>query len=276
MVRWLLVFCVLILLPTATAGYTIIRTFADKDGTVPFIEDTGGMISIYVVVNSFTPLMAVEFAAPVPGCFAGASWVSDTEVIGVAIGDSQNGVSIGFGQCLSAPIHVLTVNIMTQGQTETCCLYPVVEHPYTGDVAAVDCSPAVIVAQGAGGVVSSRLLWVGDPSPPDNATEQPVNTTLSWGVNACGLYVLMGTPMDWLFFGTTPDPPLVSWPKYAMQEIPQPHDPGPLAPSTTYYWKVKHWDPIGGVESPVWQFTTEAAVPVEPTTWGRVKALYRD
>jgi hypothetical protein len=78
---------------------------------------------------------------------------------------------------------------------------------------------------------------------------------------------------DELFFGTAPDPPLV--PGFTMETIPQPYDPGPLAPGTTYYWKIKRVDTdIGTVESPVWQFTTEGPTSVDASTWGNIKAVY--
>jgi hypothetical protein len=58
-----------------------------------------------------------------------------------------------------------------------------------------------------------------------------------------------------------------------------PLNPGPLAPQTTYYWQAHHNCICGQVhpaQSDVFSFTTgDGPLAVEATTWGRVKALYR-
>ena len=56
---------------------------------------------------------------------------------------------------------------------------------------------------------------------------------------------------------------------------------GPLSPATPHYWRVKvhdeFWDCPGSHEawSETQSFMTQGAVPVEHTTWGRIKGLYR-
>lgn len=56
---------------------------------------------------------------------------------------------------------------------------------------------------------------------------------------------------------------------------------GPLTPLAQHYWAVRvtdeYWQcpEFTQVLSPVQSFTTDATVPTERTTWGRVKALYR-
>jgi hypothetical protein len=59
-----------------------------------------------------------------------------------------------------------------------------------------------------------------------------------------------------------------------------PINPGPLAPNTTYYWQAQTDCLCGQVVpgySDVFSFTTgDAPLAVESSTWGRVKAMYRD
>ncbi|MEJ2720563.1 MAG: hypothetical protein P8181_05410, partial [bacterium] len=69
------------------------------------------------VVHTATPgAIACQFSAPLPECFVG-SYVSDTSVFPVTIGNSQLFVSIGYCVCLAAPIHVLTINLLVEGST---------------------------------------------------------------------------------------------------------------------------------------------------------------
>ncbi|MEJ2721943.1 MAG: hypothetical protein P8181_12520 [bacterium] len=98
---------------------------------------------------------ASEFSAPVPSCFTG-TWLSDTVVFPVTIGNSQNGVSIGYGQCTPGPIHVLTINFFCQGTTSNCCYYRIKPHPdrETGTVGVVDCSDDLLTAKGGSGIVN--------------------------------------------------------------------------------------------------------------------------
>jgi hypothetical protein len=194
MTKWVCIAATMLLLPASLAwsDSAALSTSADENGVNLFIEDVDGTISIHVVVSwSTSPLAGVQFSAPVPECFTGASWISDTPVTPMTIGDSQAGVMVAFGQCQSAPIHVLTVNVLAQGRTESCCFYRVVADPSvpSGNIEVVDCSNNLVTGQGFGGVVSSRLLWVGEPNPPHGSTLQSLDTKLSWRVNSCGEFL---------------------------------------------------------------------------------------
>ncbi len=86
------------------------------------------------------------------------------------------------------------------------------------------------------------------PSPTNGATDVIVTTVLSWAGGA-------GTASHDVYFGTnaTPGPgefqgnqPSISF------------DPGPLANSTTYYWRIDEVNPHGTTTGLVWSFTTES------------------
>jgi hypothetical protein len=87
------------------------------------------------------------------------------------------------------------------------------------------------------------------------------------------MYMRAGTPDDLV------DYPICSF--FQGEPCSNPFDPGPLEPYTTYYWRAGNWC-VGcyhgeGAISDTWSFTTGAGpVPAEPSTWGRVKALYRE
>jgi hypothetical protein len=233
-------------------------------------------LPIYVIVLNTPGVTAVSFAAPMPACIAGAVYLSDTSVFPIVVGDSQTGVHIGFGVCVTSPIHVLTINLFAAGLTDSCCPYPPLPHPNapSGEIEFVDCNANLITGRGVPSYVTKDGLWgppaVDTPSPPDNAVHQPLDAKLSWRVHfcSCGL----GVYWDDVYFGTDPDPPLVAQFIETLS-----YDPGPLLPGVTYYWKIRAVDTDGGTTiGPVWSFTTELPIAVEPSTWGRIKQLYTD
>lgn len=136
------------------AGAIILSS--NDSGTECNLQDkSAGMCSYFVVHVSTIGALASSFSAPAPPCFSG-TWLSDTAMFGVTLGDSQNGVSVGYGSCLSSPIHVLTVNFVCQGLTENCCSYKVHPHPdvISGEIEVVDCSMNTLFAIGGRAVVN--------------------------------------------------------------------------------------------------------------------------
>jgi hypothetical protein len=148
------------LLTLAHAAFGQAGTIAlasDPEGTDCNLNDKSpGMCSFYVVHVGTPGAQASQFSAPAPACFAG-SWLSDTAVFGVTVGDSQNGISIGYGACMPGPIHVLTINFFCQGMSQDCCYYMVKPHPdeTSGVVGVVDCMDNLITGKGGFGIVNS-------------------------------------------------------------------------------------------------------------------------
>lgn len=114
-----------------------------------------GLLSIYVVHQGMNGATASQFAAPMPSCM-NAVYLADDSPFGVVLGDSQNGVAIGYGACLPSPIHVLTIQFFGQGLSSNCCIYRVVRDPNTnanGPV-VVDCQQNVTTANGGVAIVN--------------------------------------------------------------------------------------------------------------------------
>ncbi len=139
----LLVTLVLLLLAAdpAAAQTGAICLFADPTGSDCTLSDhSPGTLSIYVV-HTLTPgAMGSQFSAPKPDCMVGASWLVDVKPFPVTLGDSQSGVSIGYGTCQPSPIHILTIMYATSGTTELDCFYRVRPHPAVGRAEMVDCN----------------------------------------------------------------------------------------------------------------------------------------
>ncbi|UCG53440.1 MAG: hypothetical protein JSW58_07760 [Candidatus Latescibacterota bacterium] len=123
-------------------------------------DDTAGLLNIYLVhvddpSNPGTCATACQFKAELPGCTT-ASYLADGAVFGVTIGNSQTGVSIGYGLNLTTPIHVLTVQVFASGTTPPCCVYEVGPDPAapSGEIEVVDCNLDLLFAAGQSGVIN--------------------------------------------------------------------------------------------------------------------------
>jgi hypothetical protein len=259
---------------TVMAQYAWVGLWEDPSATTCGITDqSAGWKPIYVVVSESSGITATQFSAPKPSCFP-ATFLSDTQVFPVTLGNSQTGVSIGFGACKTSRVHCLTMNYFTTGTTEGCCPYRVLPHPSveSGEVEFADCDFNVFFGQGrATAVLEAPNLppLIESRVPSDEAIEQPLNTSMSWTVFRCDC--LMCCSYSRVYFGTTPDPPLVT--DWGWEDLGQcQYEPGPLMPNTTYYWKIET-SPVR-TTTPVWSFSTVTGVAAKPTTWGRVKSLY--
>jgi len=85
-----------------------------------------------------------------------------------------------------------------------------------------------------------------NPNPANGATDVSTTTDLSWtaGSDATSHDVYFGTSSPGSFQGNQTDTTF---------------DPGTLAESTTYYWRIDEKNAIGTTTGVVWSFTTEAA-----------------
>ncbi len=133
--------------------------FSDATGDVEkcaITDAVPGLLNIYVVHIETAGATASQFIAPQPACMVG-TYLSDSQPFAVTIGSSQNGVAIGYGACLSAPIHCLTINIFASGVTPPCCIYEIYGDPNTTSqmIEVVDCDENLITGVGQSGVINA-------------------------------------------------------------------------------------------------------------------------
>jgi hypothetical protein len=265
----------LLLCYSAGAGAQTVALYSDPAFTDPYLGlGAPGVIPIYVVVHSPTPVTAVQYWAPIPNCWEGATYFGDDNQFPVTIGDSQSGIAIAFGDCLSEPVHVQTINVLVSQPlpSDVCCWFQPQPHPQSisGEIEFADCDQTKFFGIGSPGVVGDGNAppVVSNRQPADGALSRPLDSQLSWETASCSLYPHTHS----VYFGTTPDPPQV-----APDHEPATYDPGLLLPNTTYYWKIMVWHHGSGgtTTTPVWNFATEDAVPAKQSTWGAIKALYR-
>jgi hypothetical protein len=103
-----------------------------------------------------------------------------------------------------------------------------------------------------------------DPTPPNQTVTGPY-VTLKWRSGDPDLQ-----PVTYrVHFGTTNPPPQVE-----AGLTGRTYDVGPLQTDVTHYWRIVASDGQFLSSSFLWRFYVRA-LPVEPSTWGKIKALYR-
>ena len=135
-----------------------IGLYADSQGVQCNLVDTAGaVLPIYVVHVSSAGSAGCQFSAPKPACMVGAIWLTDV-VPFFELGNTQVGVTFGYGTCKTGPIHVTTMIFFGYGTSEPCCQYPVLPDPYApqNEVLVVECDNEVVAAGGLVGIVNGN------------------------------------------------------------------------------------------------------------------------
>jgi len=155
-----------------------INLFSSPAGvSCDLVQPPPGLWSVYAVHVLTAGATASQWMAPIPPCLVGAAtiWLSDTPVFPVTIGNSQNGVAIGYGVCLASPIHILTINLFAQLPAPACCLWPVIPDPAvpSGQIEVVDCGGALLYGTGGSAVVN--------PDPTCGCVPPLATEETTWG-----------------------------------------------------------------------------------------------
>ncbi len=159
---------------TAFAQAGSIGICADQRGTVCNLSDVPGLTQYYVVHMNTQAATACQYSAPKPACFTGI-YLSDTNPFPVTIGNSQIGVSIGYGVCKSSPIYVQAISYFTYGTTPPCCFYWVRPDPTASPpgIYVVDCAQPygnLLVATGGAGLINRGPTCCCGCSPTEDST----------------------------------------------------------------------------------------------------------
>ena len=155
---FLTIICLLLAAGSAWGQAGSIGIFPDNIGMSCALRDNApGLTPYYIVHINTAGATACRFSAPKPECST-AMWLADTNMFAVTIGNSQTGVSVGYGTCRASPIHVLTINFFTMGTTPPCCYYWTCPDPLaaSGQIEVVDCSQNLVYGVGGGGIINSN------------------------------------------------------------------------------------------------------------------------
>jgi len=236
-----------------------------------------GLVLATVSVVNAHPFQTVRFKAPVPCGMIYAGAYSTGNLID---GNSQTGVTITMPACTSIkPAPVLTI-VAYASTAVSGCSWDVFPADGDSDILLTDCDGNTMKGASARGLYCWDVNdFIGPylPDPPDGATNVPLNTLLSVTGDANEMFLMVeGAPSSiWNY------PVCSVFPGFQLPQCTSPFDPGALEPNTTYHWVAVnacvyclHGE--AGF-SDIWSFTTGAGPSAtEQSTWGRVKALYRD
>jgi hypothetical protein len=140
-----------------------IGVFSDPGGTNCDIYDFApGLITVYVVHVNSTGATAAQFRVDNVSWGAGTlTFLGEISAYPTVIGNSQSGISIGYGACIVSPNLLLTINYFGSGLTPPCSYIKVVPDPQAippGNVLVVDCGiPAAKWTATGGAMVVNPL-----------------------------------------------------------------------------------------------------------------------
>lgn len=119
-----------------------IGVYADAQGTDRNVEDTGQAVTVYVIHKVEDGSTASAFTVEAP---AGWRLIGEQSEFIATIGDIVSGVSIGYGECLTGTIHLMTLNYMSPGNSAPGSVFEVKPHPHWPDVlTVVDCNYEIV------------------------------------------------------------------------------------------------------------------------------------
>lgn len=134
-----------------------IGLFSDAVGADCNIDDTvSGLCSVYVVHVGAVGVTASSWAVTDPACLQ-ATFLSSSTPFGILIGSSPFvpiGHSVGYGVCLSSPIHAGTLSYFCHGTTPPCCVQQVA--PGQTGLVAVDCAATLVPVTGGAAIWNSN------------------------------------------------------------------------------------------------------------------------
>jgi hypothetical protein len=160
------ILAILLVIPVVAASQTgVIGLYADQNaGSCELVDAGQGILNIYVIHTLVVASSAAEFAVEPSAGFTATHIGDQTPYL--FIGNSQTGISVAYGECLSAPINIMTITYLFDGTSSACGYLEVVAHKYgpPAGLFTVDCqdeeAPIKLIPQGA------RLFVNADGSCP--------------------------------------------------------------------------------------------------------------
>jgi hypothetical protein len=157
------------------------------DGTYPdcFTIDTPGLHTVQVVQRFSVGTLAARFKiVSDPGMTM--TYVSETHPIAHSLGNTQDGLSVCYDECMTGTTVVAVITYMGYGTTEPCGKIRVVPHPLAETLDAMNCGGQFEVM---------------------TCTHLEVRTTLAGGCNYCVSHMdLTSYPGTAKFFNCVPLP----------------------------------------------------------------------
>jgi len=154
-VSMLLVMGVVMLTPTnATAQAGMITIFSDWGGSDCNFTDFGSLVQVYFFHIFHGGAVASQFRLDVST--AGWMWLGDMWTFPAVIGNSINGVSLGYGACMPAPTYLGYANFLGT-VSPPCTSIKIVADPrsWSGQIEGFDCASNPTFPSGGMGIVNN-------------------------------------------------------------------------------------------------------------------------
>lgn len=143
----------------SSAGLGRVGIYADTSGYgCNIVDSTPGLLLLHVVHVEHGGATAIQFSAPLPACMLGSTYLSDSQVFGVTLGNSQTGMASAYGACRTTPVHVVTINVLAGGQSISCCCLWVYPSPGVPQqrILATDCDQKLLYVETVETVVNGN------------------------------------------------------------------------------------------------------------------------
>ncbi|NIO02164.1 MAG: hypothetical protein GTO42_08485 [Candidatus Latescibacteria bacterium] len=145
--------CLLLIASIAFAQAGNIGIFGNDLGTSCSVVDAGGLVTIYVLHLYSSGATASQFMVEQRNG-ACMTYISEDSPHTTVIGNSQVGVAVAYGACMTSPIHVLTINYFGCTSPE-CSMLKVVPDPVATHLGVLitDCGDPPNLLETTGGAL---------------------------------------------------------------------------------------------------------------------------
>lgn len=119
-----------------------ISAYNDQTGTSCNILDQGAALhDVFILLKHTLGANALKFKVATTG--VAMSYVSETVVLGLSIGNTTAGIEVAFPQCQVGDVYFMKITYFGTGTSPQCSYISVVPHPTSeipGEVIMVDCA----------------------------------------------------------------------------------------------------------------------------------------
>lgn len=167
----LLTFALMVSATMAFAQNGSIGIFADNLGQSCTLQDTGTATYYFLHVNAIGAT-ASQWAAPKPACLTGVR-LADLPVFAINLGNTEAGVTVGYGICKVGTFHIMSVLYSVTSVTD-CCYFPVIPDPNlpSGKIEIPDCLFNLTYGTSGKGIVNANQTCVCDVPTEDTTWGQ--------------------------------------------------------------------------------------------------------
>jgi len=177
---------VLLVAAPATAQDDWIGVYGDDEAGTCRINDTPGLVYVYVFHQGSTPALGSQFRVSASAGMTMSLISTTVNPSFLSIGSPESGIAFSYTSCQSTfPLQLLTLLYFGSGTTPSCETIDIVPSPQseTGSVEIVDCSIQTLPVSSSQAIVNPNLfcLCTGEPShdPVTTVTTVPAGRTVT-------------------------------------------------------------------------------------------------